>query len=191
MEFQNGGLLPKGLPELIAQFTPYEHYDRLKVIVHHKRERSGVSGCFESDDGYSIHLWPTVISFNILGRSFGTISFRQWYRYLRVSMHELGHLASMPLCSSHSHIYSTGFTHDEHLLASTNRIEKLANDWADLAISKILSSDPRMGQPPGFITGYPGVHTFHIRNCHGTDDHYGKFALKRIDEWRGYYSGGQ
>ncbi|GAJ11548.1 unnamed protein product [marine sediment metagenome] len=40
MEFHNVKLLPKGLPEIIAQFVPYEIYPDTKVVAYPRKESS-------------------------------------------------------------------------------------------------------------------------------------------------------
>jgi hypothetical protein len=44
MEFHNVKLLPRGLPEIIAQLVPYEIHACTKVIVCPRGEDGGYSG---------------------------------------------------------------------------------------------------------------------------------------------------
>ena len=66
-EFYNERLLPKGMPEIIAQFVPYEHAPLTKVITFPRKLHHGLRGqflCRHGPDGPKIMLWPTVISFH-------------------------------------------------------------------------------------------------------------------------------
>ena len=60
MEFYNEKLLTKGLPEIVAEFTPPDIYADLKVIVFPRKERKGLKGMAHDNDFYHEHnikLW--------------------------------------------------------------------------------------------------------------------------------------
>ena len=180
MEFYNVKLLPKGLPEIIAAFVPYDIYPETKVIACPRKERRGVLGSAGYGDvaeSYYIILYPTMIVFHWQG-SMGTYSFRLWMDFLQVALHEIGHLATRHLYRDLPHDTETHF--DSYLY-----VEDLANRWRDQALARILQVDPRLGQPWGFITGYPGIKAHQWRKLMPTVD------LGRLEEFRGFRCGGQ
>lgn len=78
MEFHNVGLLPKGLPEIMYQFTPVEYRPYTKVIVISRSIPRGPGGQFHIDDtNMVIYLYPTIISVHTYGQ--GSFSFRLWH----------------------------------------------------------------------------------------------------------------
>lgn len=178
MEFHNVKLLPKGLPEIIAQLVPYDIYPDTKVITYPRKEGRGVSGRASCDgESYWIKLYPTVITLHHSGYK-GTISFSLWLAFLRVALHEIGHQATRQLWQdlprNHSDYTPTYFY-----------IEHLADRWMDQAMARILRVDPRLGQPPGFITGYPGIEAHRWRKLLPTVHH------RRLEDFRGFRCGGQ
>ncbi len=174
MEFHNVKLLPKGLPEIMAQFTPYDIYDKAKFIVFPRKGERGIHGQAHSNDFYReyiVSLWPTVILFNPGG--IGTFSFQLWQELLRVAMHEIGHWATRRL---YGDISDEQYKNDSE---THSFIEKLANDWQDNAFDMIKQRDTRLGQPTGRLTGYPGVLAYRRRSGNFKD-----FDRGRVEEWR-------
>ena len=97
MEFHNVKLLPKGLPEIMAQLVPYEIYPDTKVIACPRKEPYGDRGEVYDGANYRVKIFPTVITYlAIFGLHplNGTLSFALWSSFLTTALHELGHLAT-------------------------------------------------------------------------------------------------
>jgi len=175
------------MPEIIAAFVPYDINPVTRVIIYPRKDRKGVRGTAgydEMTDSLRIQLFPTVCanSAHFANRSFpGTLSFRLWAVLLETALHEIGHLATrehywdLPRAQV---VYGEAYHY----------VEGLADDWCHEAMARIMRSDPRLGQPSGALTGYPGVFAYKWLNALGAgwDFHY-----ERIDEWRGVRCGGQ
>ncbi len=177
MEFYNVKMLPEGLPEIITQFVPYECYDNTKVIIRSRGERDKHGhkslGRFRGDsmtENWLITLWPTMIAFHRHG--LGTFSFTLWQEFLRVALHEVGHLATIEQYEMVGEAYEENYEIYSY-------IEQLANDWQKRAFAKIISRDPRLGQPPGRLTGYPGILAYKRRS-----GSFNRFDYERVVEWR-------
>jgi len=186
MEFHNVKLLPKGLPEIIAQFVPYDIYPDTRLVAHCRKRSRGLRGSAGYDnitESYVIDLYPTVISFHCRSAS-GTFSFNQWIQYLEVALHEIGHLATRVIIENiPSRTDSLGFR--EYSYRNYIYVEGLADKWTDQALARILRVDPRLGQPEGFITGYAGIRAYQWRQWMPAVHH------RRLEEFRGFRCGGQ
>lgn len=186
MEFHNVKLLPKGLPEIVAQLIPYDIYSDTKLVVHCRKITGGVQGAAGYDnitESYVIDLYPTVISVHCQGLP-GTHSFNQWLQYLKTALHEIGHLATRVLIENiPSTVNSLGFR--QCSCRNYIYVEELANKWRDQALARILRVDTRLGQPEGFITGYAGIRTYRWLHWMPTVHH------RRLEEFRGFRCGGQ
>lgn len=173
MEFHNVKLLPKGLPEIMAQFVPYESYLNTKVIAHSKRDRRGIAGMCHTEDlpfRCVIHLYPTVNAFHSSG--IGVFSFVLWRTLLETSLHEIGHLATGGIRDINQETYDKDAIKHQY-------IESLADKWRDRAMVKIATIDDRLGQPTGGLTGYPGILAYRMRGRMNGD-----FHPARLAEWR-------
>jgi len=196
MEFHNVKLLPRGLPEIIAQLVPYDIYPNTKVIAHPRkgmgpselRERRnyilGYAGYDDLTFSFRIGLYPTKCCSNG-GRSYpGIYSFQLWMGMLSTTLHEIGHLATRQL------YYDFSDRNTTHSYDGTYWYrETIANDWMNGAMARILRVDPRLGQPPGALTGYPGILAYEMRGNGGKP--WDGFNSQRMTEWRGLRCGGQ
>lgn len=195
MEFHNVKLLPKGLPEIIAQLVPYDIYPDTKVITFPRKGMkfnghggSGQLGSAGFDDltaSHCILLYPTMCCSNGgHGHNYpGTFSFQLWMGMLRTAIHEIGHLATYELYAGIESDY-------EHHYEAHRYVEKLADEWMESTMARILRVDPRFGQPSGALTGYPGILAYQLRN-NGGKPWNGENNYYRISEWRGLSCGGQ
>ncbi len=192
MEFHNVKLLPKGLPEIIAQLVPYDIYPDTKVITYPRKGMGplpgvlGYAGYDELTFSFHIGLYPTMCCSNGgHGRSYlGIYSFQLWMGMLSTAIHEIGHLATRQLFCDFSD-RNTTHTYDGTYWYR----ETLANDWMNGAMARILRVDPRLGQPPGALTGYPGILAYELRTNGGKP--WDGFNPHRISEWRGLRCDGQ
>lgn len=192
MEFHNVKLLPKGLPEIIAQLVPYEIYPDTKVIAFpHKGMKfnghggSGELGSVGFDHltaSHCIVLYPTMCCSNGgHGNDYpGTPSFRLWMGMLHTTLHEIGHMATYDLYYNLPHDY-------EHHYVNHHYVEKLADEWMECAMARILQRDPRLGQPVGALTGYPGMLAYRLRNGGKPWNN----NPQCVAEWRGLKCDGQ
>jgi hypothetical protein len=163
MEFYNEKLLPKGLPELLCQVIPQEHYFSTKVIAYPRKHRRGVAGSVDFNhliNSWVIELYPTIIAFffcqpHALGFR-GTYSFDLWASFLYISLHEIGHMATWEAVMNVPSYYDEYGHIQDATLGHHFYIERLANKWAEQTIRQIVRVDPRMGQPEGPLGGYPG-----------------------------------
>ena len=184
MEFYNVKLLPKGLPEIIAQFVPYDIYPETKIIASPRRGRSGTWGVADYNDRcdgymgecYYVILYPTVITF--YRRPIGTYSFSLWLDFLKVALHEIAHLATYYLWK------------DLPPFEAYYYVEDLAIRWSNQALTRILQVSPRLGQPLEALTGYPGIKAYRLRNS-GRPWNNTEYNYYRQAEWRGLSCGGQ
>ncbi len=192
MEFHNVKLLTRGLPEIIAQLVPYDIYPYTKVIAYPRKLAKGLAGRAGYDNmtrSYHVGLYPTILSFYAGNGGIGTYSFNLWLHYLKTALHEIGHLATRALFQD---IPSGGDSLGMAVNSTRDHmyIEGLANDWRDLALARILQISPRLGQPPGALTGYPGREAYVLRNS-GRPWNDGTYDYERQAEWRGLSCGGQ
>ena len=183
MEWYGEKMLPRGLPELIYQITPPEILKDLKVISLNKRREKGLAGRVGDDGDYwIIQLYPTIILRSCGGEN-GTQSFCYWLAFLKIMLHEIGHIMTEGLVPEVCH---QRYKHDSK---SHDYIEKLADDWRDQAIERIGSRDPRLGQPVGWIGGLPGIYI--LRESKIRDNTYGGFVGIRMKNIRAKKCGGQ
>lgn len=184
MEFYNEKLLTKGLPEIVAEFTPPDIYADLKVIVFPRKERKGLKGMAHDNDFYHEHnikLWPSTIcatpsqeKYRMPTSEFnGTYSFQLWRAQLFVALHEIGHLVTREEAS--------WLSEEEYELRGPAYIyvERLADEFAFKSMLRIIEVDPRMGAPTGALTGYSGVLAYKARS-----GNFSTIDKDRISEWR-------
>lgn len=192
MEFHNAKLLPKGLHEIIANLVPYDIYPNTKVIVYRRKWIRGVAGIAGYDgmtQSYYIGLYPTVLSFYVGNGGIGTYSFNLWFSYLKTALHEIGHLATYALIQNIPCRIGS-FGKSVRSMRDYIYVEKLADNWRDQALVRILQVSPRLGQLLGALTGYPGINAYRLRNW-GKPFNNGKHNYYRQAEWRGLGCGGQ
>jgi len=179
-------MLPNGLPELIYKVTPDYLREHLKVIVFSRKSDtySGALGiCCSDGNNQVIQLYPTQI-LHFIEKS-GVLSFNYWYKFLEVTLHEIGHAVDHTRYADRTfkaqqitrRFYEE--SHDCHAF-----VEKAADDWCNMMMNIIASRDPRLGQPHGWIGGLPGIYLMRIMNRQGE-------YQSRIQNCRAYKSGGQ
>ena len=191
MEFHNVKLLPRGLPEIIAQLVPYEIYPDTKVIAYPRKGRGppsvryhclGYAGYDSLTFSFRIGLYPTMCCSNGGRRYVGTYSFELWMSMLSTAIHEIGHLATRQL---YCDLFYSNHSYD----GTYWYVERLADDWMNDAMARILQVDPRLGQPPGALTGYPGILAYKLRKNGGKP--WDGFNPYRMAEWHGLRCDGQ
>lgn len=195
MEFHNVGLLPSGLPEIISALTPYEVYPNTKVMAYprkgmgprqHRNNCLGYAGFDDMTDSPFIGLYPTLCCSNGgHGADYrGTRSFKLWMGMLSTTLHEIGHLATFSLYCNLTH-HAADEDWDRY-----RYVEDLAEGWKNRAMARILRDNPRLGQPLGALTGYPGLLAYRIRNW-GRPWTAATASYTRITEWRALGCEGQ
>jgi len=151
MEFHNPKLLPRGMHEIIVAFMPSEVYDATRVIVYprepYRYAPRGEVGYDAMTDAYRIQLYPSECAGSLYWG--GTYSFELWMQLLSTALHEAGHLATMRFRRDYRH-EATDYR------GARDHYEALAEAWCHRALGRILRVDPRLGQPLGALTGYPG-----------------------------------
>ena len=172
----NVKLLPRGLPEIIAQLAPYDIYPDTKVIACPRKEPHGDRGeVYYDGANYRVKIFPDAyLAIFGLHPLDGTLSFALWSSFLKTALHELGHLATRPIWLD---------MRSDYLPYPHWYVEEAAERWAGQAMARILSVDPRLGQPPGFITGYAGIKAYEWLNSWPD--------FKKLEEFRGLRCGGQ
>ena len=184
MEFRNIGLLPNGLPTMMYQVTPSEHRSDLRVNA---RARSGRRGLMGQADLEGLHpLTIKLFSLSIMwhaGIPEGTKSFSYWVAFLRVALHEIGHIVTHDVKPAYS---QEQYEHDGAIRA---RVEQLADGWMAEAMRRIARDCPRLGQPTGPMKGLPGHQLYewsqHARNQGGRPNR------ATLADYRAIWSGGQ
>ena len=161
MECYGEKMLPNGIPELIYQVVPYDIIRNLKIIAHNKKKERGVRAQVDCDDCI-INLYPTVImagSRREVDIIEGVLSFNYWIEFLRVILHEIGHIATSEKIAD--------ISTEEYKLRGEKYfyVERLADDWAASKIDKIKKRDNRVGQPKGWIGGLPGVYIIRFKGA--------------------------
>ena len=184
MEWFGEKMLPKGLTKLAYEIVPARVSPRLKIIVLPKKEYKYLHGAMSYANGnYIIKIYPTVI----LTRFFtgiGVISFQDWVSFLKLFLHELGHVMTYDKWKhiSLEEYIGNGKCHEY--------VESLANQWCDITLNKIASRDSRLGQPIGWIGGLPGIYfmrSHYIRE----QNRYDPGEMYRINNYRAYRCHGQ
>lgn len=105
-----------------------------------------------------------------------------WKLLLDVSLHEFGHVATsgraLKMNVHEYHVEYGGRVYEE--------IERLANEWRDRRIDRILKVDPRLGQPR-YMSGYLGARLIKWRKLAKDVPGHPSFIMER----RCQRSGGQ
>jgi hypothetical protein len=190
MEWHGEKMLPRGLPELVYEVAPNWILPNLKVIVHPKKAKRGSEyGCVGwHDNWWRIDLYPTVIlhGAKINGPKFAVISFWYWQEFLRIMLHEIGHIVTYPKSlKPYDRRYRQDWNYYEH-------VEWMADVWCEATKDKIATRDPRLGQPEGWIGGLAGIYLRrHIDLGKANSNSSCYFSLSRIINYRGYRCGGQ
>ena len=190
MEWHGEKMLPRGLPELVYEVTPNWILPNLKVISHPKKaERGSANGCVGwQDNWWRIALYPTGIlhSAQMSGPKLGVISFWFWQEFLRIMLHEIGHIVTYPKSlKRYDRRYWQDWNYREH-------VEWMADVWCEATNDKIATRDPRLGQPEGWIGGLAGIYLRrHIDFGKANSNSSCYFSLSRITNYRGYRCGGQ
>ncbi len=191
MRWYGEKMLPKGLHELVYQVTPLEISEDLKIICYNKKRERGTSGQVSDNGNYFIiELFPTVI-IRRSASAYGTQSFLYWLEFLKVTLHEIGHIITEPM------IPKVCWQSYHHNYENRQYIEDFADNWKDQMIEKIASRDNRLGQPLGWIGGLPGIHILQKSKANREyvkkygDNTFGKADNLRVKDIRALKCGGQ
>jgi hypothetical protein len=193
MEWHGEKLLPRGLPELVYEITPNWILPNLKVIAH---PRKTTQRCFlgrvwwpdwRVDNWWRVELFPTRILWKARRDDLSVISFSFWQEFLRVMLHEIGHIAtrakSIKTFDQRSWRSSEDYNHYRH-------VEWMADVWCQETMEKIAIRDPRLGQPKGWIGGLSGIYLRrYIDLCKTKSKDFRSPAdLWLVHRWSGYKS---
>jgi len=193
MEWFREKMLPRGLTELAYEIVPGWISPRLKIITLPKQRLPKqkylyIAGEMIYKNGnYIIKLYPTVILVKVLNGE-GVRSFRSWVSFLKIFLHELGHVMTH---YKWKHISLEEYHGNEN---SWNYVESLANQWRDITLNKIASRDSRLGQPIGWIGGLPGIYmnrSNDIAKKYLNNSSFTTFDMGRINNYRAYRCDGQ
>jgi hypothetical protein len=157
--FHNDHLAPAGFCDLLYDFIPRELHTPVVFTA-----RGGGSGKWLAKvhhrpwgdpARYRVHLRLDRIYWSATFRSpTSSIAAELWRMLLHVALHEFGHVATR------HQLDEAVFTPAAYRAAGPQGygyVEKLANDWADMQIDRLLDFDARLAQPSGFLTGYLGA----------------------------------
>jgi hypothetical protein len=102
-----------------------------------------------------VHLRLDHIYASAMRRSpISSIAAALWFELLHVALHEFGHIATLPQLDE---AVFTRAAYSAGRPQGYGYVEKLANDWADMQIDRLLDFEPRLAQPRGYLTGYLGA----------------------------------
>ncbi|MDP9456819.1 MAG: hypothetical protein M3Q60_13825 [Actinomycetota bacterium] len=166
IEFYKDNLVPPELCRMLYEAVPKEHH--VPVRFHNRRRKDvyGESGHYPAGSvGVKRRKKPSHIDINLnpiyeagQGRSKGRESFSAlapssalWRLLVEICLHEFGHVATkeeMFRMNQHEYYHGDGSVYDA--------TERLADEWRDHRIAKILKIDPRLGQPR-YMSGYLGA----------------------------------
>jgi hypothetical protein len=187
MEWHGEKMLPNGLPRLVYEIAPPLILKNLKVISHNRTEKNQTwVGSVVWQGGYwKVDIYPTLILFHITGNECGTLSLICWKQILNTMLHEIGHIVTL---GKVSWAFDRRYEDDEQFHQD---IERLAYEWRDRVMEIIASRDPRLGQPPGWIGGLPGLYLLRRANIGREDGTFDKGTCRRLKDFRAYRCGGQ
>jgi len=184
MEFYGDRLLPRGLANLMYEVTPPSVRARMKVIALPKRDRAGILASTSGRrSGYTIRFYPTVI---LQHPHHGDVQqFNMWRDFLHTALHELGHIETRQR-------YVFYHERQETDLYFHRYIESLADGWATEMTAMIVSRNPRLGQPCGWIGGLAGRYILrHAKWAKKTEQMPNADLSQRIISIRAHRCGGQ
>jgi hypothetical protein len=187
IEFHNDHLVPPELCRLLYQAVPKKYH---VPVTFHNRRRKDVYGDQGPYPRGRLHLkaakMPSHIDINLnpiyesswrSRRSYVTApSTAIWRTLLEVCLHEFGHVATNWVVRRIDH-HEYGYVGAVYWAA-----EKLADEWMELRIARILQSDPRLCQPQ-YITGYLGARLAKWR-AYASELESGKYCSAYIKEMR-------
>jgi len=188
MEWFGEKMLPRGLTELAYEIVPGWISPRLTIVTLPKKEYKYLRGEMSYHNGnYIIKIYPTVILADFIS-GIGVTSFQNWVSFLKMFLHELGHVMTY---DKYKHISIKEYKEN---INCYEYIENLANQWCDITLSKIASRDSRLGQPIGWIGGLPGIYLKRSndlakKNLYNSS--FSPFEMNRIDGYRAYRCDGQ
>ena len=164
IRYYKDNLVPQELCCLLYEVVPREHHVPVRF---HNRRRKDVHGEIGSYPLGSLHSTqgkqPSHIDINLnpiyngaleaCSRSAYAPSSSIWRLLLEVCLHEFGHVVTNETSlRMNRHEYHAKYGYGDVYKAT----ERLANEWKDQRIAKILKVNPRLGQPR-YISGYLGA----------------------------------
>jgi hypothetical protein len=196
IEFHNDRLVPPELCRILYQAVPKAWHVPVRFHNRRRKDLYGERGRYPLGSMYAKHnVESAYIDINLnplyeasLWRSSSYTSAYTsapssfvWRKLLEVCLHEFGHVATHDLAlKMNQHEYEAEYGLGKVYLAT----ERLANEWRDLRVAKILKNNSRLGQP-GHMTGYLGARL--IRWKEGAKDIPGcfEYIAERRCSWTG------
>ncbi len=185
IEFYKDNLVPPELCKLLYKVVPRGYHTPVRF---HNRRRKDLYGELGRSPLGSVdlprHKKPSAIDINLNpiysasckdGHRFSALapSSAIWRLLLETCLHEFGHVATKrevfrmnhhEYHGSHGHVYEA--------------IERLANEWMEHQIAKIVRVDPRLGQPR-YMSGYLGARLVKWRKLIKDEPGYYPFIMER------------
>ncbi len=166
ISFHKDNLVPPELCRLLYEAVPKEYHVPVRFHNQRRKHLYGESGLYPAGSvSISRHkkLSPIDINLNPIyeashsrkqsQESYSALapSSTLWRLLVEVCLHEFGHVATkeeMFRMNQHEYYLGDGSVYDA--------TERLADEWRDHRIAKILKIDPRLGQPR-YMSGYLGA----------------------------------
>ncbi len=163
IKFYKDNLVPPELCRMLYEVVPKEYH--VPVRFHNRRRKHlyGESGLYPAGSvGVKRRKKPSPIDINLnpiyehkgkTGHSFSALapSSALWRLLVEICLHEFGHVATkeeMFRMNQHEYYHGDGRVYDA--------TERLADEWRDRRIARVLELDPRLGQPR-YMSGYYGA----------------------------------
>ncbi len=163
IEFYKDNLVPFELCRLLYEAVPKEYHVPVRFHNQRRKHLYRESGIYPAGSvRIPRHKKPSPIDINLnpiyefkekTEHSFSALapSAALWRLLVEVCLHEFGHVATKEkMFRMNQHEYHAG---DGRVYDAT---ERLADQWRDHRIARVLKVDPRLGQPT-YMSGYLGA----------------------------------
>ena len=192
IEFHNDRLVPPELCRILYQAVPKVCHVPVRFHNRRRKDLYGERGSYPLGSMHGKHkVESAYININL-----NPLYEASWWRYphytsapssfvwrtlLEVCLHEFGHVATHDLAHKmNQHEYKAEYGLGKVYLAT----ERLADEWRDLRVAKILKNNSRLGQPR-HMTGYLGARLIRWRKQAKETSGCFEYIAERRCSWTG------
>jgi hypothetical protein len=198
IKFYNDNLVPPELCRLLYALVPKRHHVPVRFHNYRRKDVHGERGRYSRGAVGTNWRWtkPSHIDIN-LNPIFGVSLYRHytatsvpssfvWRDLLEVCLHEFGHVATWDTVLHMNHYEYVAEYGRGRVYKAT---ERLADEWKERYLERILAWDPRLAQPE-VITGYLGARLIEHREL-GKEKGWGRYYWAWVKDVRCLKTGGQ
>ena len=172
IRFYGDNLVPPELCRLLYTVVPREHHLPVRFYNRRRKDVHGEHGRYPRGSVGTKRRWSELSHIDInLNPIFGVSQYRHytytcvpssfvWRDLLDVCLHEFGHVATWDTVLHMNHYEYVAEYGRGRVYKAT---ERLADEWKERCLERILAWDPRLAQPE-VITGYLGARLIEHRD---------------------------